>query len=322
VNVLLLCLDALRYDHVTPEIMPWLDSRAAQGTRWTNVRVATERWTLPSVASILFGDDDAVLRGPKGNVGRPTLAGRLDRTHRTAAFLGNPVFGMWGGMWMFDGFSFVGGTGKTWAPRAVDDLWGAFTVWRSSIVKPKPWFVYLHLIEPHDPYLPGVKMQVPETHPPLTALQREELACGRYSKVQGPADRKVGRLNIPEEAQAYLRQRYTAYCSHLDGKLSELVPQVEGGETIVVVTTDHGESLGENGLWAHGPGSQFHTEEISHAFACAWGPEIETQINDAPATLAMVPAAIVGMLTSGVDLEWNREMAAVEEQLRTLGYIQ
>uniref|UniRef100_A0A2A4K7B3 Sulfatase N-terminal domain-containing protein n=1 Tax=Heliothis virescens TaxID=7102 RepID=A0A2A4K7B3_HELVI len=67
----------------------------------------------------------------------------------------------------------------------------------------------------------------------------------------------IARLNIsfplgtmPYEWSLRIRQSYYAAAAYVDDLIGELLSYVDRRNTIVVLTSDHGWSLGENGLWA------------------------------------------------------------------------
>ncbi len=75
----------------------------------------------------------------------------------------------------------------------------------------KPYFLWVHLFDPHSPYSPP---------PPF----RERFRSRPYDGEVAYVDQEVGRL----------------------------LSAVKGDKTVVVVMSDHGESLGEHGEYSHG----------------------------------------------------------------------
>ena len=56
----------------------------------------------------------------------------------------------------------------------------------------------------------------------------------------------------PDLAQRFAQQPYDGEIAHVDRQLDRLLEQIDAGRTIVLVTADHGESLGEHGEGTHG----------------------------------------------------------------------
>lgn len=106
----------------------------------------------------------------------------------------------------------------------------------------------VHLYSTHTPYDPPEHLRKqyldPQYQGPIRSfysVQREAIEDGRYA----PTDADVQRI----------RDLYYAGVAHADEMIGELVAALrEKGvldSTLVIVTSDHGESLGEDGLWEH-----------------------------------------------------------------------
>jgi arylsulfatase A-like enzyme len=125
-----------------------------------------------------------------------------------------------------------------------------------------PFFLVVNLFDPHHPFtapaeqleryrdvaLPDpVRPPVPEDGtPPLHGL----LASGLASPAAAFRDLAAGELDE-------IRRSYLAMVSHLDAELARLVARLdESGaaqDTLVIVTSDHGEMLGDHGQLLKGP---------------------------------------------------------------------
>jgi arylsulfatase A-like enzyme/Tfp pilus assembly protein PilF len=231
VNVLLITVDTLRADALgaygNPRAAtPWMDRLAAGGVRFDAAH-AHNVVTLPSHANILSGlypsdhgvRDNAGFRFPAAI---PTLATVLKaRGYATAAFVSAfPLasrFGLARGFDVYDD-SFVDAAPRT--PLLEQERSGPETValarrWLDAHAA-GPAFVWVHLFEPHAPYAPP------------------EPFASRFS-----ADPYAGDVAAADAALEPL-----------------LRPIVERGgtgpATLVVLTADHGESLGEHGEATHG----------------------------------------------------------------------
>lgn len=230
-NILLVTIDTLRADKLgaygsKSGLTPVIDALATSGVRFTHV------WshapvTLPSHASILTG-----LLPPNHGVrnngsyrlgsGPSTLGERLHASgYRTAAFVGAFVldtrFGLNRGFDEYDDRYSSSGVSASFhfTERPADQVLRATTAW---ILRPKdgdtrPWFAWVHLFDPHAPY-------------------------------QAPP--------------AYARDRtpYDAEIAWTDSALGEALTELRGAgqldRTLIVLTSDHGESLGDHGETTHG----------------------------------------------------------------------
>ena len=191
--------------------------------RFTNVR-ATAPLTLPSHTSILTGalppDNGVRVNGVALPV-RPTLARAFhDAGYRTGAFIGAYVldrrFGLSGGFDIYDDRIPRGSSGAMVleAERPGNVVMDAALEW---LARPgtQPFFGWVHLYDPHAPY-----------DPPQEFLQK---AGGQaYDGEVAFADAQVARA------------------------LDWLERSGQRDRTIVVVTGDHGEGLGDHGELTHG----------------------------------------------------------------------
>lgn len=231
-NVLLITIDTLRTDAVgaygnRSVATPWMDRLAAGGVRFTEARASTVV-TLPSHANILAGTYP-FRHGVRENAGFrfpstvETIATLLKaRGYRTAAFVSafplDARFGLTRGFDRYDDRfpKNEGSTAFRVPERRGSDTVAAATEWIRQADAGAPWFGWVHLYEPHFPYTP------PE---PFASKYREAPYLGEVSA----ADAALGPLLQPiMEAVAPRR------------------------DTLVVLTADHGEALGEHGEMTHG----------------------------------------------------------------------
>jgi len=229
-SVLLVTVDTLRADALgaygsRAALTPWMDRLAASGVLFEEAH-AHNVVTLASHANILSGryplehgvHDNQGFRFPATV---DTLATLLHaRGYRTAAFVsGFPLasrFGLGRGFEVYDD-SFVGARAR---PAFFEqERPGPQTValarrWLDA-TGGAPSFCWVHLFEPHYPYQP------PQ---PFAARFRDRPYDGEVAT----ADAALGPL------------------------LEPLLASGRGGRTLVVLTADHGESLGEHGEATHG----------------------------------------------------------------------
>jgi tetratricopeptide (TPR) repeat protein len=230
-NVLLITIDTLRADALgcygnTRSQTPWIDRLAGAGIRFTHAR-AHNVVTLPSHANILSGRyplthgvrDNSGFRFP---VGTPTVATILKAVgYRTAAFVSAfPVaarFGLNRGFDVYDDSFLDAVSGQ---PFLIQERAGTDTVaralrWIDVSTANSPWFVWVHVYEPHYPYAPPQPFG------------------SRFG-----SDPYAGEVAAADAALAPLLDRM------LSGKSSR--------RTLVILTGDHGESLGDHGEATHG----------------------------------------------------------------------
>ncbi|MEW6074263.1 MAG: sulfatase-like hydrolase/transferase [Planctomycetota bacterium] len=183
--------------------------------------------TLPSHASMLTGLYPPA-HGVRANGPWPlspaaeTLAElALRRGHQTAAVVGSVVldetFGLAQGFAHYDAPARPAhATSSHAAERPADAVVDRALAWLAGRDRDRPFFLWVHLFDPHAPYLP----------PP--AFRTGPFAENPYFGEVAFADRELGRLLAALED---------------DGTLAE---------TTVLVVADHGEAFGEHGESTHG----------------------------------------------------------------------
>lgn len=232
--LVVILVDTLRADHVTPELMPGVNGFFADGRRWT-AAVANAPWTLPSVASLFAGRPVLDLTSPEGEViglpeGMPSWASVLHEAgFEGCAVVANATIHTLNGF--AAGFStFLVPDGKR-LDSSPDAGW--------VVDRARRWldahdgenaFLYLHLMDPHEPY-------------------RDHDGRGLVAPALRPLARRQ-RLAGADEA-TILRELYAGEVRHTDRALAPLLGDLPP-HAAVVFTADHGEALGEHGAWAHG----------------------------------------------------------------------
>ena len=227
-NILLITVDTLRADHLgcygaTDVRTPAIDRLAARSAVFTRA-FAHNPLTLPSHANILLGLT-ANAHGVHDNSGFIvredflTLAEWLKgQGYETGAFVGAfPVdsrFGLVQGFDVYDdNYGTQGPTDMVFVERKAEVVVAKASEWLQG--RTGPWFLWVHLFDPHQPY-----------QPPEPFLS------------QYPDRPYDGEIAYTDSALA-----------KLFGRLDELKV---ADRTAVIFTADHGESLGEHGETTHG----------------------------------------------------------------------
>ncbi|MEZ5419995.1 MAG: sulfatase-like hydrolase/transferase [Vicinamibacterales bacterium] len=279
-NLLLVTIDTLRADRLTPALMPRLSALAATGHRFRTA-YAHAPMTLPSHASILTGvlppahgvRANGAFRLPDGQV---TLAERLAaRGYRTGAFVGAFVldsrFGLAQGFDRYesvdDDRDFAGDF--AFAERPAPAVLAGASQWIRQGEASRPWFAWVHLFDVHAPH-----------DAPPAGLS-------------------------PYDDEVHL----------LDARLGEFLDRLSAdgrlARTLVVVTADHGESLGDHGESTHGLFAYDATMRVPLVVA---GPGLGSGDHAAPAAhVDLVPTVLDALgLPADPDLP-GRDLRALTE---------
>jgi arylsulfatase A-like enzyme len=316
-NVLLLVLDTVRalsmsvYGHQRPTT-PFLAELAAQGVRFDRA-IASAPWTLPSHATLFTGrypnELSATWSVPLD--GRyPTLAEQLSaRGYATAGVVANLrytsyEFGLDRGfayyrdydvslseMWRTSALSrelIMGiakrvdgepGLGRQWAPRINE----RFLHWIDRRPQGRPYFAFLNYYDAHAPYAPPAPY--------------DTLYLGRRPSRRDPAIDSITPQQLSD-----LEAAYDASIARLDAGLRSLFHELDQRgalrNTLVIVTSDHGEEFNEHGVMSHG--SSLYFPSVHVPLLMTWPEGLPAgRVVVAPVTLRDVPATILAFAGRG-----------------------
>lgn len=265
-NVLLIVMDTVRADHLSPygypkRTAPTLERLASEGVLFEQA-ISAGSWTLPSHATLFTGlyarDHHTTAANWKLEAGFETLAEVLGAAgYRTAGFSNNP--------WISDASGLTQGFSTfldMWrdASRGRDGDDGATRTnellldWLDSAGRDRPFFVFVNFMEPHLPYAPPeafARRFVPVGTPPDVLA---ELRGWQHPRELGYVLRVPGYGVTPEQFRI-LGALYDAEIACLDSRIDDLVRGLEARglleSTLVIVTSDHGEHLGDHALMDH-----------------------------------------------------------------------
>jgi arylsulfatase A-like enzyme len=281
-NVLLIVLDTVRAQNLglygyARATSPNLERWAKQGVVF-DWALSNAPWTLPSHSSFFTGKFPHQLSAnwtsPLDGT-YPTLAEMLSkRGYETAGFVANLVYasaehGLARGFSRYEDYPISLGQflfGSTLAQRASDqpivrrltgfddildrksarDIRSSFQSWLDARDTKRPFFAFLNFYDAHEPYL--APMPFAEMFGPRPKNRNFEYMG---AEVERPAKWTM----TPAESQAELDQ-YDATLAYLDYELGVLHQQLAArnllDNTLVIITSDHGEQFGEHGLFSHG----------------------------------------------------------------------
>jgi choline-sulfatase len=222
-DIVLITIDTLRADRISPTLTPTLDVLARRGVRFTNARTAVPL-TLPAHVTIMTGAlppaHGVRENGVTFKPGPPPLARLLhDNGYSTAAFVGAYVLDRRFGL--ADGFDVYNDRItrdperplRLEAERRGEEVVNAARAWLAAAKRPV--FLWVHLYDPHAPYDPPAEW-------------RAKARGNAYDGEVAYADAQIDRL--------------------LDG----LKERGLLDSSLIVATGDHGEGLGEHGEDTHG----------------------------------------------------------------------
>ena len=274
-HVVLIVLDTLRADHLgaygsTDGHSPHFDELARESLLFERC-YAPAGWTVPSHASLFTGlhprshgahfDEHRWL-----DAGFDTIAEGLTRAgYRTLALAANHYIGL---AHLDQGFAvsrplgeglrslrlrqplgLLGGParwideGAAQAPRELQEILG------SEGQPSAPTFLFLNLLEPHWRHFPPARERRETLPADLSGLRAAFLS----SRFYGPL--AMAGAALPPRTPEAVRALYAAEVRYQDRQLPGILEVIDRhlglDETLLVITSDHGENLGEGGRWDH-----------------------------------------------------------------------
>ncbi len=313
-NVLLIVLDTVRaqslslYGYERPT-SPKLALLAKQGIVFERA-IATAPWTLPSHASMFTGR----LPGEFSYgwlepvvTEHPFLAEMLSKNgFATAGFVANKdycarEYGLARGFAHYEDYRTIPeqaflytsfgnlaqdklhlvehyGTNENFGRKSAEQVNRDFTQWlrRSN---QQPFFGFLNYYDAHDPFLPPPEFSQAFASETLRGFITPELA------------RQLNPKRLRE-----LQDAYDASISYLDFHIGELIDNlsknVDFANTLVIITSDHGEQFGEHNLLSHG--NSLYRFLVHVPLVILWPGKIPAgRVVTTPVSLRDVPATVM-----------------------------
>ena len=168
----------------------------------------------------------------------------------------------------------------------------------------QPWALFVSFISPHYPLTApqdffdlyeGREIPEPAGGPPTHPVLREMARFWDYDR------------HFDAETRRLARRCYYGLCSFLDDNIRQVLDALEdsgqAGETTVISISDHGEMLGNHGMWTK---SVMYEESVGIPLIMA-GPGIRTSVNHTPVSLIDIAATVeseVGLVARPAARDW------------------
>lgn len=293
VNIIIYLVDALRADHLgcygyERETSPNIDRLAEDGIVFEKF-ISEGSWTRPSVASLMTGlhhrvhgvmdMEDAL----KDSV---TLISEIlhDRGYTTGIISLNAhmheKFGFNKG---FDEFLIWDIEELDTSSRIANDA--TFELLEKH--RGEPVFLYIHTVDPHDPYQPEKEYRIFESDYDGT-IDGSAKSLARLERL--PRDK------VPREHVEQVEALYDAEIRHNDEQFGKLIDKIKQlglyDRSIIIFTADHGEEFFEHGGFKHG--QTVYTESVHVPFILKLPDQrfSGTLIRDLAMTVDIVPTIL------------------------------
>ena len=258
-NVIVLVIDTLRADKLRPfnprtrVKTPAIDKLASEGVVF-ELAQSPENWTKPAVASILTGLHPQTHQQKTGDAALPSSAELLSEHLKgegfaTGSFIANGyVSDRFGFDQGWDDYSNYIREGKS---TEAEDVFENAGNWIEAH-KDGRFFAYIQTIDPHVPYdPPGEYLQMYD--PSEYAGQVKPRMTGDLLE---KAKRRPPQVVFDARDKRRLKALHDGEITkhdHFFGKFLERLRALGlSDDTLVVVTSDHGEEFDDHGSWGHG----------------------------------------------------------------------
>jgi len=304
-RILYIDIDSLRADHLgcygyKRNTSPNIDKIAAEGIRFSNC-FASDTPCLPSRSAMFTGrfgihtgvvthggtHADPFIQGPTRNFSAneelfhwPKVLNDVVnlKTVSVSSFANRHA--AW---WYYQGFSEMHDTGKAGGEIA-DDVLPIVEKWLGENGQSDNWFLHAHFWDPHTPYRTPKEYgnpfeDVPLSEEWLTGERIERQKDGTHhnpdtmSRYCGKKGEDIGLDDYKKWIDGY--DTAIRYTDDAVGRICEILEE-KGvlDETIIIVTTDHGEQQGELNIYGDHTSASYSTSRIP--FILRW-PGLETK---------------------------------------------
>ena len=302
-NLLYIVVDTVRADHLgcyghERNTSPRLDALANEGLRYA-APVSSAPWTWPATASLLTGlppfthrvifADSCYLPSAAHTIAEVLQ----DSGVTTYAISANPLICR---PQNFDqGFEFFEEAFQARAGMLTDH----FLSWLDDHESHR-FFAYLHYFDPHYPYDPPGGFEY------VDAARREPVPQSDHARYDAMRKMKSGEgvkgyLDHEDDADA-IRELYDGEIRYFDEQFGRLLDDLQNrgvlDNTIVVVTSDHGEEFFDHGRVGHS--IQLHDELLVVPLLLWYPPRIRAGVVDAQVETEWLPATLLDLMGARV----------------------
>lgn len=257
-NVLVYLIDTLRADKLSPintqsrVRTPGLEAFVKDATTFARAHTQ-ENWTKPSVATLLSSLFPWQHTATKGESVVPRSVELLPETLKshgfyTGSFIANGyVSDRFGFKQGWDTYrNYIRESLRTPAQYVAADV----VNWLDQRPQDKPFMLYVHTIDPHVPYRPPeefFKAYHPEPYRGRLSFRRDATLLENV---------KTRKIAVDSADKRYLEALYDGEISYHDVHFKAILEALKRrdleGNTMVVITSDHGEEFWDHGSVGHG----------------------------------------------------------------------
>jgi len=353
-RILYVDIDTLRPDHLgcygyRRDTSPNIDRIAAEGIRFDRC-YATDTPCLPSRTALFsgrFGINTGVVshggtgadfihegpgRGFISRLARTSWPARMRRAGLKTATIS--TFGERHSAWhWYAGFQEVHNIGQFGMEQA-HDVSPVALDWLERNGERDDWFLHLHLWDPHTPYRVPADHGDPFAGDPTPAWLTEDVRAAHWQGVGPHSSREVMGFGIPEAlrkvyprqplevpSMAEVRQMFDGYDTgirYADEHIGRVIDKLSDlgvlDDTAILISSDHGETLGELNVYCDHHLADEFTNRIP--FILRWPGLAGGRVDAAPHYHFDVAATVLELLDLKVPSNWDGRsfVSALREQ--------
>ena len=291
-NVVVLVIDTLRADKLRPfnpqtrVKTPAIDQFASEGVVF-ELAQAPENWTKPSVASILTGLHPQTHQQKTGEAALPSSAVLLsehlkEQEFATGSFIANG--------YVSDRFGFDQGwddyTNYIREEKSTEakDVFAEAGNWIEAH-KDGRFFAYIQTIDPHVPYDPPGKYLQMYDSSDYSGQVRPRMTGDLLEKAKRNPPQVIFDASDKRRLLALHDGEITKHDHFFGAFLERLGALGLADDTLIVVTSDHGEEFEDHGSWGHGHSVYQELLHVPLMFRLPKRLEGGTKVGDAVSTL-------------------------------------
>lgn len=320
-NLVVITLDAAAARHFTAygqekEYATAVDIIGRDGVVFDDV-TSPSSYTLPAVASLLTGllprrhglvDNGAAEQPHRLADSTATLASRLaDAGYHTLALVTNPnagaIYGFARGYQRFDElFRPERGLWSEQGGVAADAMVDALDEHIAAGHLTPPYHLYLHVFQPHAPYLPPQRFRTGIVSPAYDGP-----ADGSRALIEGYRQQRIEALDAQDfrALRDLYRANLACAADAVERMLRALLAAGLLEETVVAVVGDHGEAFGEHANLEHGDTVFAEEIEVPWVMMLPRGAQLDPCRVQGPCSLVDVAPTLLSLLSvhAGADLD-------------------
>ncbi len=296
-RILYIDIDSQRPDHLGcygyhRNTSPAIDQIAREGTLFKNV-YTPDAPCLPSRTAFYsgrFGIQTGVV-GHGGSAAQPKIEGRLrgfrdsfdinglGRQLQNAGFhtaMISPFGQRHAAHWFYAGFNEIHNPGKG-GMESAEEVTPIVDRWMETNAANDNWYLHLNFWDPHTPYRVPMEYGEPFKNDPLPKWLDDEELIKRHNKITGPHGSMEIWMYTDFETPKYPRHPgkvtnlasmrkmidgYDTGVRYVDDQIARIVGQLKAAgvyeDTAIIISADHGENLGELGIYGeHGTADEY-----------------------------------------------------------------